>query len=223
MKLVIFDCDGTLVDSQNMIAASMEWAYREEGLEWPGRAATLSIVGLSIPKAMEVLSPCLPEEVRQKIGEGYKVAFRHLRMDPAHHEPLFEGAGAIIDELAGRDDVLMGIATGKSRRGVRALLEREGWAGRFATIQTADDAPSKPHPAMVHQAVHETGVGAGDAVVIGDTSYDMAMARAAGAGALGVSWGYHHSDALVHSGAHEVVDRFAEVPGVLNALWEQGW
>ncbi|MGI9462663.1 MAG: HAD family hydrolase, partial [Aestuariivirgaceae bacterium] len=88
MKLVIFDCDGALVDSQNMIAASMEWAYGDEGLVWPGREATLSIVGLSIPQAMKVLSPELPEDIRHRIGEGYKVAFRHLRMDPAHHEPL---------------------------------------------------------------------------------------------------------------------------------------
>ena len=223
MKLVIFDCDGTLVDSQNMIAASMEWAFKQEGLEWPGRAATLSIVGLSIPQAMLVLGPDLSDDVRYRIGEGYKVAFHHLRMDPDHHEPLFDGAADVVDQLNGRDDVLMGIATGKSQRGVRALLEREGWAGRFVTIQTADDAPSKPHPAMVHQAIAEAGVTADDAVVVGDTSYDIEMARAAGAGAIGVSWGYHTTDKLDAHGAHDIIDAFGELPQRLAKLWEQGW
>jgi len=223
VKLVIFDCDGTLVDSQNMIAASMEWAYRQEELTWPGREATLSIVGLSIPQAMEVLSPELPDDLRHRIGESYKVAFRHLRMDPSHHEPLFDGAGEVVGELVGRDDILLGIATGKSQRGVKALLEREGWHGHFVTIQTADDAPSKPHPAMVQQAVNEAGVQMSDTVVIGDTSFDMAMARAAGAGAVGVSWGYHERDDLVQYGAHEVIDRFHDLPDILHMLWEQGW
>lgn len=223
MKLVIFDCDGTLVDSQNMIAASMERAYGDEGLVWPGRSATLSIVGLSIPQAMEVLSPELPEDARVRVGENYKVAFGELRMDPAHQEPLFDGAGQVVDDLTGRDDVLLGIATGKSQRGVKALLEREGWTGRFVTIQTADDAPSKPDPAMVQQAVNEAGVQISDAIVIGDTSYDMAMARAAGAGAIGVSWGYHRTDHLVQHGAHEIIEHFTDLTGVLTSMWEQGW
>ncbi len=223
MKLAIFDCDGTLVDSQNMIAASMERAFQSQSIAWPGRAATLSIVGLSLPQAMQVLAPDVPADARRRIAQSYKAAFFELRMDPAHLEPLFDGARSAVDELAGRDDVQLGIATGKSQRGVRAVLEREGWLDHFATIQTADDAPSKPHPAMVRQAADEAGVPVNRAIVIGDTSYDMAMARAAGAGAIGVAWGYHDAHSLVQHGAHDVIDRFEDLHAVLDGLWEQGW
>jgi phosphoglycolate phosphatase len=185
MKLVVFDCDGTLVDSQNMIAASMQLAFENEGLTWPGRQATLSIVGLSLPEAMRILAPDHGGSVHDRLGESYKNAFFHLRMDPEHREPVFEGGHDVLKLLSGRDEVLMAIATGKSQRGVRALLEREGWQGYFVSIQTADDAPSKPHPAMVEQAMTQAGVRAADTIVVGDTSYDMAMARAAGAGTNG--------------------------------------
>ncbi len=223
MKLVIFDCDGTLVDSQNMIAASMELAFTREGLDWPGRSATLSIIGLSLPQAMHVLVPDLDGEAHARIVATYRNAFHELRMDPAHLEPLFEDAGMVVEQLAKRNDVLLGIATGKSQRGVRALLERHQWHGHFVTIQTADDAPSKPHPAMVHQAMTEAGVAADRTILVGDTSYDIQMARAAGAGAIGVSWGYHDGASLVHHGAHHVVDAFGDLEPRLDAMWEQGW
>ena len=93
----------------------------------------------------------------------------------------------------------LGIATGKSRRGVAHLLDRHGWAGIFATIQTADDHPSKPHPAMLEKALAETGADRRDSVMVGDSTFDMAMARDAGIGAIGVSWGYHRPEALRES------------------------
>lgn len=223
MKLVVFDCDGTLVDSQNMIAASMKLAFEGSDLEWPGREATLAIVGLSLPQAMMALAPEHGSEVHARLGAGYKSAFQRLRLDPAHREPVFDGGHAVLDQLSSRDDVLLAIATGKSQRGVRALLEREGWDGRFISVQTADDAPSKPHPAMVHQAMAEAGVGASDTVVVGDTSFDMAMARSAGAGAIGVSWGYHGADDLIVHGSHVVIDTFGDLPETLDRLWEAGW
>ncbi len=219
MKLVIFDCDGTLVDSQHMIAASMEAAYERCGLTWPGRSRTLSIVGLSLPQAFAVLAPDEEQDVRDGLADAYRQAFFELRQDPAHHEPMFDGAHEAIETLAGRDDVVLGIATGKSKRGVRAVLDREGFLDVFATVQTADDAPSKPHPAMVHQAMQETGAAAEDTVVVGDTSFDILMARAAGTAAIGVSWGYHPAQSLSDAGAHVVLDHFNELSAELAAIW----
>ena len=223
MKLVVFDCDGTLVDSQYLICSAMEQAFEKAGMVWPGRAATLAIIGLSVPQALQNLVPELDAGECRALGEVFKSAFNELRVDPAHHEPLYEGAREVMALLNGLEAVHLAIATGKSQRGVKLLLEREGWQGHFTSLQTADDAPSKPHPAMVHQAMAEAGVAARDTIMVGDTSFDMGMARAAGAGAIGVSWGYHETDELIRHGSHVVIDRFDELPGQLEALWEQGW
>lgn len=220
MKLVIFDCDGTLVDSQNIIAESMRAAFEAERLDWPGREATLSIVGLSLAEAFARLVPDLPSEVRATLADRYREAFFRLRQDPAHHEPAFEGALDAIEALGRRSGVMLGIATGKSRRGVDAVLERFGLGGRFATIQTADDAPSKPHPGMVLRAMAEAGAGPADTIVVGDTVFDVEMARAARARAVGVSWGYHRPEALTAAGADRIALHFRDLAGHLDALWE---
>jgi len=219
LKLVVFDCDGTLVDSQHMIVTSMQFAFEREGLTFPGREATLAIVGLSLRETFLELAPQQDEATRERLTEGYKNAFFHLRMDPDHHEPLYDGARATLDWLIARDDVLLGIATGKSQRGVRALLEREGLTGSFVTVQTADDAPSKPHPGMLFQAMAEASVGADDTVVVGDTSFDMAMGRAARVHAVGVGWGYHPVAALQQAGAHHILNHYNELPGYLESHW----
>src|SRR5690606_8933044 len=130
---------------------------------------------------------------------------------------MFPGALDALDRLAARDDVVLGIATGKSRRGVQAIMDLHDLHGRFVTVQTADDHPSKPHPSMVLQAIADTGVVSGKAVVIGDTTYDMEMARGAGAHAIGVSWGYHASDALTASGAATVLASFVDLDRALEA------
>jgi phosphoglycolate phosphatase len=101
---------------------------------------------------------------------------------------------------------VLGIATGKARRGIDRLFEREGWAHRFLTVQTADQHPSKPHPAMIRAAMAETGVGPERTVMVGDTTFDVEMALAAGVGALGVAWGYHHPEELRAAGAHGVIE-----------------
>ena len=219
MKLVLFDVDGTLVDSQNIIVAAQRMAFAAHGLEPPSREMSLSIVGLSLIEAFTVLvGSSGPVE---SLAEAYKDAFATLRQDPANAEPLFPGAGECLDRLSGREDVLLGIATGKSRRGVSHLLERHDWHKVFATIQTADDAPSKPHPGMILQAMEELGVMPQDTVMIGDSSYDMAMTRAAGVLSIGVSWGFQPVAALTEAGAGHIVHSYAELEPVLRDFLER--
>lgn len=206
-RLVVFDIDGTLVDSQNMIVEAQRRTFLAHGLPVPDRARALSIVGLSLPEAFTAL-----------VGHGapvadlvatYKSVFRELRHDPAFAEPLYPGVDAVLDALATAPDITLAIATGKSRRGVDHMLERHGFGGRFSSIQTADDAPSKPHPAMLLQAMQVTGTAPGDAVMVGDSTFDMQMSRAAGVTALGVAWGYHAPAILREAGAVAILPQMA--------------
>jgi phosphoglycolate phosphatase len=221
MKLVILDCDGTLVDSQNGICEAMVHAFSGLGLAVPSRAATQAIVGLSLPEAFAALAPGTTLAERGKLAERYKSAFTEIKRDPALHEPLFDGVGAAIEALSARPDVVLGIATGKSRRGVDRLFQREGWEKHFLTIQTADDHPSKPHPAMVMAAMREAGVAPEQTVMVGDTTFDMEMALAAGSGALGVAWGYHPVEELRAAGAHGVVEASQHLPDGIDAYFTQ--
>jgi phosphoglycolate phosphatase len=205
MRLVIFDCDGTLIDSQHAIFGSMSQAFGTIGLPAPSRAEVLGVVGLSLPQALAVLAPAESEAVRHQIIDAYKSGFVGVRARPDHGEALYEGIAATVAALAQRGDTLLGIATGKSKRGVARLLAQEAWEGHFVTIQTADDHPSKPHPSMILQAMAETGAAPHQTVMIGDTTFDMEMALNAGVGAIGVSWGYHADDRLTGAGAHAIV------------------
>ena len=221
MKLAIFDVDGTLVDSRAMITASMQSAFEAVGLAAPSRERSLSIVGLSLLDAMKVLAPEAEDAIHHRLAAAYKQAFWEHRAAGAHTEDLFDGALDLLSRLRARDDVLLGIATGKSRRGVDHLIERHGFDGWFATIQTADGHPSKPHPSMVVTALAETGLQPAAAIVIGDTSFDMEMARAAGAGAAGVAWGNHPVVELQRAGAHMIANDFNELESQLESLWQE--
>ena len=216
--LIIFDCDGTLVDSQHLIVAAMERAFGTVGLAPPPREAVLGIVGLSLPEAISRLARNASEETVARIRKSYAGAFGELRQNPDNQEPMYEGAHEAVIELAGREGVVLGIATGKSRKGVDRLLERFQLGDCFATIQTADDAPSKPHSGMIDRAIQETGIEAAATVMIGDTSFDMEMARNAGVRALGVSWGYHPVEMLRSEGAHDVADDYPHLLCMLNGV-----
>jgi phosphoglycolate phosphatase len=191
-----------------MICAAMQRAYDAHGIVCPPREVVLSIVGLSLREAFDTLGRGQRGFPVEGMIERYKEAFFELRHSPAHQEPLYPGARDSILSLAAREDCMLGIATGKSQRGVRAILTHHDLLSHFSTIMTADDAPSKPDPGMLLNAMRETGAEPGDTVMIGDTSFDMEMARAAGVQAIGVSWGYHAPDLLHASGAHRVVETF---------------
>jgi phosphoglycolate phosphatase len=216
MHLVIFDVDGTLIDSQHMIVAAMERAFAAQERPAPARQEILSIVGLSLETAMRALCPDEPDHLAPALADAYKAAFFDLRTRGEHEEPLYPGAREVLDALGRREDVVLGIATGKSRRGVRAIMDLHELDGRFVTIQTADDHPSKPDPSMVLTAAAEAGVLPQFAWMIGDTTYDMEMARAAGARAIGVSWGYHADTQLMAAGAECVLGRFQDLLDVVG-------
>jgi phosphoglycolate phosphatase len=207
VNLVVFDVDGTIVDSQHLIVAAQREAFAAHGLTAPSRERSLSVVGLSLPEAFTALVGA--HGPVQSLAETYKTAFGRLRADPAYHEPLFPGAAELIADLARQESVALGIATGKSRRGVAHLVERHNWHLIFATIQTADDAPSKPDPAILRQAMRETGAAPDHTVMIGDSTFDMLMVRAAGIGAIGVSWDYHSVAAIEEAGAVTIVGSYA--------------
>ena len=204
-RLVVFDCDGTLVDGQAAICETMEQAFASAGLVAPDRHQVRRMVGLSLPYALRELAPDASDDERHAVVEAYKVGFRDLRLSGALREPLFEGIGALIEQLDA-EDWLLAVATGKSDRGLIACLESHGIRDRFVSLQTADRHPSKPHPAMLEAALVEAGVAPADAVMIGDTSFDMEMAVAAGVRAIGVSWGYHEPQELFDTGASAVAD-----------------
>jgi phosphoglycolate phosphatase len=211
MRLIVFDCDGTLVDSQHMIVEAMTAAFTASRLPVPERAKMLRHIGLSVTEAMTAMSELGDPGAIARLSVDYRTAFSALRSQATLTDPLFPGAREAIEALAADDDVLLGIATGKSRRGVDLLIEREGFEGLFATIQTADDAPSKPHPGMMLQAMDAVGASASETVMIGDTSFDMLMACAAKAGGIGVGWGYHDAAELLRAGARKVAGDFKEL------------
>jgi phosphoglycolate phosphatase len=214
----LFDCDGTLVDSQTNICRSMEEACAVSGLEPPSREAIRRIVGLSLVEAMQTLFPHAEEARHQTLAADYKAAFFQLRASGAmEEEPMFEGMPTVLDALADAG-WLFGVATGKSDRGLAHILRHHGIVDRFVTLQTADRHPSKPHPSMIEAAMAEAGASPETTVMIGDTSYDMLMARAAGVRALGVAWGYHPVGELHAAGAHAIAATVAELPAMLELV-----
>jgi phosphoglycolate phosphatase len=214
--LVVFDCDGTLVDRHRLTVQAMTQTFAQAGLPQPSRASILDIAGLPVPAALLILAPGQTTGARNDLARIYRERCMILRRPPNIEEPMFDGAAALLSSLAQRDNVLLGIATGKSNRGVARFIEQNGLRGVFATVQTADTAPSKPHPAMLLQAMEETGAAPETTVMVGDTSYDMVMAACANVRAIGVSWGDHPAASLKRSGARAVAKTFAGLDALLS-------
>lgn len=219
LRLVIFDVDGTLVDSQGDIIAAMTQAFASVGIEMPARKTVLATVGLSLDVIFPRLVPQGTVDQHLLMAEAYKSAYMDLRAQAGVRQssPLYPGALETLRKLHAVPDILLGVATGKSKRGLDKLIEGHRLEGLFVTQQVADFHPSKPHPAMVLQALSDTGVAAADTVMVGDTSFDMDMATSAGVHGIGVSWGYHPVADL--TAARRVIQQFDDLPAALNDIW----
>jgi len=218
LKLAVFDVDGTLVDSRQVITQAMSRAFKRAGLGEIGYERTRTIVGLELTEAVLRLAPVdYPAERIPQLATFYKQAFVEMRSEDGFSEPLYAGARDTVERLAD-SGWLLGVATGKARRGLDIVFEHHGLHQYFQTLQTVDGGPGKPHPRMVLDAMGETGAQADETVMIGDTSFDMAMGRAAGATALGVSWGFHTVDEINEGGAHAIHHDFAALDRALDAF-----
>jgi phosphoglycolate phosphatase len=211
----VFDIDGTLVDSRAIITTCMDAAFVGAGLAAPGYEKTRRVIGLSLGVGLQQLAPGADDATHKRILESYRDVFFTMRSDPAMASPLYEGAADLLAKLA-HDGWTLGIATGKSRRGLDAMMEQFGWRDLFAANFCADDGPGKPHPHMVLENVRVTGASPANTVVIGDSEHDMAMAVAAGTTAIGVTWGFGTRDEMVAAGAKEVIDSMTALRGALS-------
>ena len=214
-RMVVFDCDGTLVDGQAAICDTMEEAFAAACLPGPNRNDVRRMVGLSLPQALALLAPDASEGQHAAALEAYKTGYRERRVSGSLEEPLYDGMGALIERLSEKGWQL-GVATGKSDRGLVACLATHGLSDRFCTLQTADRHPSKPHPAMLQAALAEAGVAPENAVMVGDTTFDIEMAVAAGVRAIGVAWGYHEPDELLAAGADGVAATMEELEAMID-------
>lgn len=217
MRLVIFDVDGTLVDSQRDIVGGITHTFQVAGRPVPQASDIVATIGMSLPETMRRLAPKADRDELIALVEGYKRTYTQLRQFAGSKDssPLYPGAQAALDRLRARPEMLLAVATGKSRRGLRILIDGHGLDGYFQSQQCADDHPSKPHPSMILAALEETGVAPAHAIMVGDTEFDRQMAAAAGVAFLGVSWGYHPASAL----GNHVIDDFAALdPAVDHAL-----
>ena len=214
MRLILFDVAGTLVDSQAHIVGSMTAAFDSLGLPPPRREETLSIVGLSLPQAMARLAPDGPNDA---LVEAYKAGYQTLRRThgEASGSPLYPGIRDLLGRLHAEDETLLGVATGKSRRGRDHVIATHDLGGYFMTLQNADTHPSKPHPSMALEALRDAGLETG--VMVGDTTFDMEMGRAAGMTTVAVTWGYHDAEQLTPVADHVVVDT-AELARVIDEV-----
>lgn len=218
VRLVVFDCDGTLVDSQHAIVAAMQGAFAAHGLVAPPALAVRRTVGLPLDEAVARILPAGAQHRRAAVVRSFRDLAGELGAAPDHQEPLYPGTRKVLENLAAQG-IALGVATGKSRRGLTATLERHELLPLFATLKTADDGPGKPNPQILFDAMAETGAAPQSTIMIGDTTFDIAMAAQARALSIGVAWGYHEVDELVDAGAPRIAGDFVDLPDIIAGLW----
>lgn len=218
LKLAIFDVDGTLVDSREVIHRAMDRAFARAGLGGIEYDRVRTIVGLELTEAvLRLAPPDYPAERIPELASFYKQAFVEQRAEEGFSEPLYAGARETVERLADAG-WLLGVATGKARRGLDIVFTHHGLHRYFQTLQTVDAGPGKPHPRMVLDAMAEVGARPEATVMIGDTSFDMEMARNAKARAVGVAWGFHTPDEIEAGGAHEIHHDYDALNAALDAF-----
>ena len=189
-RLLVFDWDGTIIDSAATIVECMREASRELGLEVPERDRARHVIGLGLHDAMRIAVPDLPAQRYPEFVACYRRHF--LAREDAMQ--LFDGMRELLADLSKKH--LLAIATGKSRRGLDRALDSSQLRPYFAASRCADETNPKPHPAMLFEIMEELQTDAKSALMVGDTSHDLEMARAAGVDALAVTYGAHPEDGL---------------------------
>lgn len=220
MILVVFDMDGTLIDTQALITEHMATTFHSLGLAAPSAELSRRVIGLSLPMAMARLAETDDRALIDELMAAYRAHYRAALVTDASREGLFPGAMEALQRLNARDEVLLGIATGKGLSGVHRILALHGVTNYFTTLQTPDHNPSKPHPGMLETAMRETGVSPARTVMIGDTTFDIEMGVAAGCKTIGVTWGYHEPAELIAVGAGSMIDRYDQLDGAIRQLVE---
>lgn len=216
-RLVMFDMDGTLIDTGAMIAEHMTQTFVAHGLHPPTSEMSHSIIGLTLDVAIMRLAKC-DAETALVLAQTYKDLYRATIAKGGDHEPLYVGARDALTRLRAQDHTLLGVATGKGLHGVNRILAQHELADHFITLQTPDHNPSKPHPGMLLRAMTETGMDAERTVMIGDTTFDMELGNSAGAKTIGVTWGYHERVALEEAGAHIIITDYADLDAAIEKV-----
>lgn len=214
-RLVIFDIDGTLVDSRRLIHEAMLHAYDRCGLDDPGYERIRHVIGLGLRQAFVTLEPDAPVPLLAALESAYVAAFVILRETEAGREPMYPGARELLEDMR-RDGWLLGVATGKSRRGLANIFKLHDLDLLFHAGMCADDGPGKPDPFMVTEQLRVLKIEPHAALMIGDATHDMRMARAAGVRAIGVSWGFGSAAEIFDAGAHEVHHDFSTLRQTLQ-------